>query len=209
MRYVASVSWPRSGHYLLVRMLRLYFGSQFGYCRWYDKESCCRTVPCVSDVVHFSKNHDFDGSLEAPPLEVPLLVQHRDFATSVASWFDLAVNEAGTPDTPEQFVSFLRAVKPKYYFFQKKWVQTSRPNKLVLSYEYFTADPVGSLASVIPLFCKEEKVNFVLLNEIVANVDGYSVKPEWQRPTEGLGVRVTRDITSFRYFDELSREIMR
>ena len=59
MDHVTGVSWPRSGHHLLVRMLKLYFGETFGYCDFYGGiEGCCKTVPCTrTDSVHLTKSH--------------------------------------------------------------------------------------------------------------------------------------------------------
>jgi hypothetical protein len=75
LRYVAGVSWPRSGHHLLVRMLKSYFGKVFEYCEFYEPQQCCKQFPCARrGVVHFSKNHDFDGTANRLR-DVPLIIQ--------------------------------------------------------------------------------------------------------------------------------------
>jgi len=35
LNYVTCVSWPRSGHHLLERVLGAYFGERWGYCEFY------------------------------------------------------------------------------------------------------------------------------------------------------------------------------
>ena len=70
MDYVVGISWPRSGHHMLLRLLKLYFGPSFGYCSLYgdrpehpEVPQCCRCVPCTNaGKINFSKNHDFDLS---------------------------------------------------------------------------------------------------------------------------------------------------
>ena len=98
MERVIGVSWPRSGHHLLVRLLTLYFGETFRYCDFYGGvDNCCKTAPCTRADIHLAKSHDFDLAL--PQIaDRKYLIQYRDFVPSVVSNFELHVRN-GAPDT--------------------------------------------------------------------------------------------------------------
>jgi hypothetical protein len=140
-RYVAGVSWPRSGHHLAVNVLKEYFGVNFSYCEFYTPKDCCRAFPCVRrDSVKFSKNHDFH--LRAPISDSsPYLIQYRAFLPSVVSAYEMFVAQ-GQPDTPDSFENFATSVSGMYNAFLERWVfGTHSPReRLVLRYEEITSD---------------------------------------------------------------------
>ena len=94
IRYVAGVSWPRSGHHLVQRLLQGYFGPHLSYDMFYHPElDCCRVFPCTRGRVHFSKNHDWDlsGVMSAG---LPYLIQYRSAAAAAVSDFELTCAKA-------------------------------------------------------------------------------------------------------------------
>lgn len=96
--YVIGVSWPRSGHHLMARLLRLYYGPNFTYCGFYGQTECCGKVPCArAGTVRYSKNHDFDGTLPQDA-QHRYLIQTRAFPPSVVSNFELYLREGGQDD---------------------------------------------------------------------------------------------------------------
>ena len=83
-RKIQCITFPRSGHHLLVNILLKYFseniffpeisdtkvdkqcnkvvcGGDFHYCEYYHH---CRTSPCADPRTNFQKNHDFDGRVQ-------------------------------------------------------------------------------------------------------------------------------------------------
>jgi len=71
LRYVAGVSWPRSGHHLLQRLLQSYFPSLL-YCDFYGAETdCCKRIPCSRPKVGFSKSHDFNDEVTSRESALP------------------------------------------------------------------------------------------------------------------------------------------
>ena len=86
LRYVACISYPRSGHHLTVRVLQQYFKHDFKYCQFYNSQegNCCQSFPCTDESVRMTKNHDMELNrpnavgLQKQP-EVPYLVLIRNF----------------------------------------------------------------------------------------------------------------------------------
>jgi hypothetical protein len=76
--YFQGVSWERSGHHLLERILIAYFGDEFGYCEHYSPDDCCKSVPCLkAGTINLSKNHDMKSIV--PIVDgVKYIIQYRD-----------------------------------------------------------------------------------------------------------------------------------
>lgn len=195
MRYVAGISWPRSGHHLLVRILQAYFGHRFRYCEFHGpKLDCCRRFPCQRGMT-FTKNHDFD---DVHPGNVPCLIQYREFLPSVVSGFELMVRD-GAPDTPETFRRYALRRAGEYRYFLRKWCHESE-NRLVIKYENLTRDPVMWAVKAAEFF-HDGPVDPEVMAQIVNSCDGQKIdygRVSWNRT---MGVRDTRDITKFRYYD--------
>ena len=84
-----GISYPRSGHGALRKVLHLYFGTQFVYCADLGEENCgCGNIPCTNAHVLFSKNHDFnlvngEGCDIIPQQQY--IVQYRNPVRSIVS----------------------------------------------------------------------------------------------------------------------------
>ncbi|NVJ64837.1 MAG: hypothetical protein HWD84_11510 [Flavobacteriaceae bacterium] len=203
-----GVSWPRSGHHLLVRLLKGYFGERFGYCEFHQGHPtpkglgpCCKRVPCAhADRVALSKNHDFD--LDVP--QIPghrYLVQYRDFTPSVVSNFELAVR-AGLEDSAKAFRGFASQQFDHYEGFTRKWVHSDfMQGQLLLHYDALTGDPEATLARVVQAMAPGAPVDAARIRDAVASADGQSVANRQITVQKGAGVRAMRRVEEFRHHD--------
>lgn len=198
--YVVGVSWPRSGHHLLARLIRLYTGPKFAYCGFYGQDDCCGQAPCArAGEIRYSKNHDFDGAL-VQDASHRYLIQTRAFTPSVVSNFELYLREGGTDDAAS-FARFASAQFTAYRAFQTKWV-TSRfaGTQTVIPYEVLIADPARALATTLAAFDIYDP-DPQRLQAVVAQVDGEEVAHRQIRPRPRTGVHAPRDVTQFRHYD--------
>jgi len=106
MRNIQCISFPRSGHHLLVNCLVRYFGNElsfdsrsvetgtdrshfscgeFIYCEYYTH---CRKIPCSNLKTTFQKSHDFDLTLPNIAGQY-YIVQYRNPKDAIASNFKL------------------------------------------------------------------------------------------------------------------------
>lgn len=198
--YVMGVSWPRSGHHLLARLLRLYYGPNFSYCGVYEQRECCGQMPCArAGQIRYSKNHDFEGALPQD-LSQRYLIQTRAFAPSVVSNFELYLREGGTDDA-ESFARFASAQFTAYRAFQTKWVTSDfARTQLVISYEELLQDPAHALRAALAAF-GEMSPNATRIRAAIGQVDGEEVAHRRIRPRPGTGVHPPRDVTQFRHYD--------
>ena len=209
IRQVQSISWPRSGHHLAVRLLQGYFGPAFGYCEYHKGtppnvtgiEACCKSVPCAhgSRGVHLAKNHDF--KLDAPQSDaLPYLIQYRDFTPSVVSNFELFIRTGGE-DSAESFRRFASNQFTRYLDFMEKWVRSDFGQaNMLLHYDDLTADPQTALARMIGLFAPVHMPDRDRINAVVAAVDGQRVERAKTTNLKGTGVHAARDVRAFRYY---------
>lgn len=198
--YVMGVSWPRSGHHLLARLLRLYYGATFTYCGFYGQAGCCGQAPCArAGDIRYSKNHDFDGAL---PQDAGhrYLIQTRAFAPSVVSNFELYLREGGTDDMAS-FARFASAQFTAWRAFQDKWVTSDfASTQTVIPYEALIRDPMVALRYALGCF-DDTAPNPERLHAAIAQVDGEEVAHRRIRPRPGTGVHPPRDVTQFRHYD--------
>ena len=80
-RNVQGVSFPRSGHHLLVNFLQRYFGGRFAYCEYYNH---CQQQPCANPANNLQKSHDFGLELPADGAG-DYLLQYRHPLYSITS----------------------------------------------------------------------------------------------------------------------------
>ena len=202
MSHVSGISWPRSGHHLLVRLLGLYFGDNFGYCQFYGTDNtCCKTFPCTRTDVNLTKSHDFK-------LGVPLIsgqkymIQYRTFVPSMVSNFELFVRRGGKDDRAS-FLTFAVHEFAKYSAFVEKWVSVPMsPPQLIVRYEDLLANPLTELRRVVKYFYPNSPVNEQALSFAVATVDGQKIEANEVQKLQRIGVHKDRDVAAFRYYDE-------
>ena len=207
MDSVIGISWPRSGHHMLVRLLSHYFGAGFGYCEFHAGHpnvagltECCKTVPCAHrDVVHLTKNHDFD--LTTPQLDgQKYLIQYRDFVPSTVSNFELYVR-SGQEDSELSFRKFASMEFTRYKAFVDKWVSSDFARQhLVMHYNALTQTPTEELAKVVRLIDPHTPVDSDRITAAVQQIDGERIERGTIKPLQGVGVHKARDISQFRYY---------
>ncbi|WP_226582738.1 hypothetical protein [Acuticoccus sediminis] len=203
--YVANVSWPRSGHVLLSRILRQTFQGWFGYCEYYtprqmENSPCCGSFPCErAGLINMSKQHDFGFKAELPS-DHPLIVQYRSFLPSVVSHWEQRIATSSTEDSEEAFRAFALKQALEYKTFLDRWVHSARTNRLLLPYEAFTANPSQTMRQVLALFEASDYV--AAMERVIATVDGLTFVDGGQQRIKGAGIADRRDVSTYRYYDE-------
>ena len=199
---------------MLERILRAYFGEEFGYCEHYLPQGCCKSFPCQRNTIHFSKNHDFNLEIERPAA-LPCIVQYREFLPALVSSFELQLFN-GRPDTEEGFRSNALYAAEQYVGFVRKWVgHTPKQRRLmrkfgafsreaptlVIRYEDLVAQPMRQLSSAISFFDTDSRVDRDRLRTIIQSIAGLTmVNGQWVA-IENLGVKDRRRVEEFRFYD--------
>ncbi|MGE0492525.1 MAG: sulfotransferase [Vulcanimicrobiota bacterium] len=181
------VSFPRSGHHLLVRLLWDYFNGPgpvsthpepnraFVYCSYYGH---CHQVPCSLPETNFQKHHDLDLSLAT---DLPCLVQVRSPLPALRSYYQL-FEEGRLPRLEaEDWDTFARRGLAYHLAFCHKWLPRAG---LVVSYESMLADPEATLSRVIEWLgagsVDQTRVRQAIAQERPRPLDRYSIGPGWQ-----------------------------
>lgn len=207
MRYVACVSYPRSGHHLTVRLLNAYFQDQFRYCGFYDQPAgCCGQFPCTASNVNLTKNHDMDLgislSLGLPKLpEIPYLVLVRNFLDAVVSDYSLFLRRH--PDDHRDTWQEFAGRKMEYYRrFVRKWLLAEDGlEKLVVRYEDLTTQPEASLGRMVQFFHSPDPIELDRLRTVVKDALLEDVRPTQTEIVPQFGVRNRRKIEDFQHYD--------
>lgn len=203
MDHVTGVSWPRSGHHLLVRLLNLYFGDRFLYCDFYGGiEGCCKTLPCTRADVHLSKSHDFDLGLPQVSGR-KYLVQYRDFIPSIVSnWELFLLGKPQSEDTADNFFKFASGEYTGYQGFVRKWVESDfAKDQLIIHYDQITAWPRESLRAAAEWIDPDNTPDEAAIEAAVASVSGEKVERWTVQPLEKSGVHASRAVENFRHYD--------
>lgn len=204
MDNVIGVSWPRSGHHLLVRLLKFYFGDKMRYCDYYGGiEGCCKTLPCTREAdIDFTKSHDFDLTL--PQIKGrKYLIQYREFLPSTVSNFELfLLHKPRDLDTRQGFATFVSKQFTAHRRFMDRWVYSEfGSSQLQLSYEQLLAYPKESLRLVVWWLDPQDPLDDARLDQAIAQVSGEKVE-SWRVETlQSVGVHGDRDLSEFRHYD--------
>lgn len=202
--YVANVSWPRSGHHLLVRLLQGVFGPLFGYCEHYVPKDapgspCCAAFPCKrAGLIHMSKQHDFDLTAVVPE-GMGLVVQYRSFLPSAISGYEMTQREGGADDTMAAFRAHAEAMLPSYRGFMARWVEPERANRVLIAYEDLVADPIRETRKVLDLYGMGELAPH--LRRAAKKVKAATYVNGVEKVQAERGVQAERDVTAFRHYD--------
>ncbi len=157
MNQIQGVSFPRSGHHLLVQMLKVHFAEKkerypaegmattaahaivgpFSYCEYYR---CCRERPCKHGAT-FGKSHDFCGRELEPDPDVRYIVQIREPEWAIESHYELRRGRAWKPFAAEWARSWNK--------FVRKWIVPNHENVLVVSYRRLVEVPSFTFAAVL------------------------------------------------------------
>lgn len=203
MDHVVGISWPRSGHHLLVRLLELYFDDAFTYCDPYAKKpGCCGTIPCQKrDSVNFTKSHDFQ--LDVPQVKgLKYLVQYREFSSSVVSNFELYVLHGGE-DSMRGFKDFASSEFSRYLDFLDKWVFSDfAKGVFLLDYATLVSSPAEVLAEVAMYIAPDFELSPERIDWAISVVGAEKVERAKLVKKPGAGVHASRDVRQFRFYDQ-------
>lgn len=139
------VSFPRSGHHLLVRGLTEALDHRLVYSEFYSCVHNFETTPYVN----LQKNHDFRLDLPFTD-ELHYIVLYRDFDPAVESWYK--VSDARDTMTLEEFKA---AKRPYYDGLIYKWVTQYRDRTEVVRYD----DLVDDMFATVDRLCRHMGVN--------------------------------------------------
>ena len=143
---VQFVTMSRSGHHLLVRLIKQ-ARPEITYCEYYRPEGCCRSIPCTKGV-DFQKSHDFGLNEPIDPAR-RYIIQIRDPMESIASHYEIDVAERSWkkrgPDIAMVWRRFARKQIKHRIGFYAKWAQTPPPLALVIRYLDLVSDPLGTV----------------------------------------------------------------
>ena len=213
LRYVACISYPRSGHHLIVRVLESYFKEAFRYCNYtyfkhhYEQpcEHCCLTFPCIDPRVSMTKNHDMElngrWNKGIPKVVgVPHLVLIRNFLEAVVSDYNLYVRE--NPDSLATWYYFSKIKSGHYRRFARKWITgNDRLEKLTVCYEDLTSNPLSLFSEIITFFHPHEPLDLRRLQNSIDTAVMEDITPTGINRILDYGVRSKRNVEDFKYYD--------
>jgi hypothetical protein len=186
-REVQGVSYPRSGHHLLVNVLKAYFGPEFNYCS--DTELNCNSLPCRnSQGANLRKNHDHELTFSTSLPDTDYLIQFRRPLYSIVSNFYLAVrsNPVSVKDSQEGWQSFAAHEVERWNRWMRKWVlDNPNPRRLTVIYESVMENPLEELLRIVRFFSTEHTPDRARLAQIIRRLD----------------VRPRRKLTQFPYYE--------
>lgn len=173
MYKILNLTFPRSGHHFLVRILKQYFKDKLKYCEYYSAINQCgcfggenpRNVLCTRPETNFQKHHDFDRLFTKPRLFVvpktlnrKYLILYRKKWNALISWYEMFLREDSNKvqKTEDGFREFMNFASNFYDKWITKWVKDDKiKNKLIITYNDIIDNTVETLSKVVN-FCGEE-----------------------------------------------------
>jgi hypothetical protein len=155
---IQGVSFPRSGHSLLLRLLLAYFGSGFNYCEFYNG---CRSWPCRRPLSNFQKCHDLRLDTPQRP-DLRYIIQIRHPWPAIVSRFRLKLARGSVKDTMESWEQHRRKHLPYYTGFVERWALAGEGlHRVLVPYHRLIDRPVDIFAEIVRRFDKEVDVDRV------------------------------------------------
>jgi hypothetical protein len=191
MKPTQGISFPRSGHAAVYKILESYYEGCFVYCDIDNNRHCgCRSMPCINPQRTFAKNHDFGLRYrfilrrrrwfgvtgvatrfkgDRIRKNERYLVQYRTPVPAIASNFRLHIRRKPHENHVAGWRAF--ALKDIAYWnrFVDKWIleypERSR-QPLYCSYEQLIAAPEARVREILTYTSKysldEERVRYVM-----------------------------------------------
>lgn len=152
--HLVGASIPRSGHHLLVRLLKELYGGDFGYCEFYTPVDCCRQVPCARTEgfrLYLQKNHDLDLKLSTDVSGVLYVVQHREPTLGALSDREYVADlgEEERAADRDEYVVWLGKRAAHYVRFYRKWIGRPPVRSFLVEYEELRSEPARVLAGLL------------------------------------------------------------
>jgi tetratricopeptide (TPR) repeat protein len=211
---VACITYPRSGHHLMVNALLRYFSNNLQYPEIKDSTRCtnvlqagklyycehydhCRQNPCTDDRVNLQKNHDFNLDLICKINKQ--IIQIRNPIESIVSYYKY---HYGTEIREKANWMVFAHEKAEYWKkFVNKWIIYNRNEKvLTLNYSDLIESPATILRKVILFLDPACDVNTNRLKNVIKSL---SVLPR-----NSLSIFCYHDESFFREIElSLSKEM--
>jgi hypothetical protein len=195
MEKTVFITFPRSGHHLVVNVLIKYFskntkhreilGNQtrlyckntiaagkLHYCEYYNH---CQSTPCSDSKTNLQKNHDF-GLNEGIDNNYRYIILYRHPLDAVVSWYRFFVEGSFLEkifgifinDKKESWQDFSKKAIIFWKNFIKKWLyQTHIEHKLLMSYEEIIETPIISFINVLKFIDPDSEINLLLLKKCI------------------------------------------
>lgn len=139
------ISFPRCGHHLVERLLRVYFEKRFRYCDLYEEpEKSLDRDPTTN----FQKNHDLALDTQIHT-DRQYLVLMRDPREALVSWFRVRVRQGELEYTHAAWRKFAREAWTYWGGFFDKWVVAPIPGRLVVDYRKLVETPPATLGRIV------------------------------------------------------------
>ncbi len=185
MDKVACISFPRSGHHLLINGLLKYFSKdptypniedstrcknilqagELFYCEYYDH---CRNHPCSDYRSNFQKIHDFNLDLICK-IEKQI-VQIRHPIESIISYYKYHYGENLLEK--EHWIKFALEKADYWKGFVKKWViENSSSKLLVISYSDLLDKSLETFENILYFIAPKDKLRKAYLKKVIASLD--------------------------------------
>jgi hypothetical protein len=166
-------TFPRSGCILVRRVLGTYFGDSL---HWTDIHKWAERGFDQDPKCNMEKNHDFD--LKCPIRTQRLhLVQFRNPFDALPGWKAAKEVEGMKLDN---WRPWFRERTQYWSKFVNKWVFSPVPNRLVVTYEKLTANPVYVMTRIITFMTKKAPD----MDKLIAAVEAQNIKPRKPKPVD-------------------------
>ncbi len=175
-RHVQGVSFPRSGHHLLVNFLNHYFGCRFLYCEYYNH---CQQLPCANPANNLQKNHDFGLKLPTDGAR-DYVLQYRHPLYAVSSNYFLHLRNVQGKGSPYEvgqepgkiWREFAVKQVQRWKAFVRKWIlENDNPRVLVLAYEDILHRPVEVFSGAVQFLCPSRVADRDRIESLVAQMN--------------------------------------
>jgi hypothetical protein len=163
-------TFPRSGHNVIMRVCLGYFEDDLHWNDNHQKGKC--GIEKKPNWCNMEKSHDFDLDLKVRD-DLMHIVGIRNPIHAIAGWKAMTQREGKTkqdwrPWCKEKMVFYAR--------FVEKWLYTSVPNRLVVSYERLISCPETVCTAIIMHMMENpEKFDFAKLRLVI---DDIGIKPQ-------------------------------
>lgn len=134
------VTYPRSGHHWLVKMLTHALGSELHYVDIYETHKNLESNP----EINLEKTHDFNN--DTPTSGFKIIVQIREFLPAVTSYWKLQPNWQTDAVACKKFIRWQRGVYAK---FVNRWVVGYVENRLTIHYEDLCSKTVNVVTDAL------------------------------------------------------------
>jgi len=147
MRKAICITFPRSGHHLLLRGLFTILPEHLVYSEGYKSQHNIKNCECVN----FQKEHDLDLDHEIDE-QYGYIIQSRNPTDAIRSWYRQAVQYEELETPWEEFEKQKREYHQKWI---NKWIMGRPKDSLVLTYGELTDNKQAAVMRVANYLLKD------------------------------------------------------